>query len=113
MNKLKQNYGVDMSKHDQKLEQPTTQELQIQVPPDVQRGVYANQMFVANTQEEFVLDFILASPPTGMVNARVIISPTHAKRIVAALQESIGNYEAQFGEIAQIMPIAPSGAVKH
>ena len=61
------------------------QELQIQVPADVQRGVYANQMFTAHTQEEFIMDFILATPPIGMVNARVIVSPTHAKRIMAAL----------------------------
>jgi len=35
------------------------QEVQIQVPPDVARGVYANQLLVAHTQEEFVMDFIL------------------------------------------------------
>ncbi|MDQ6955604.1 MAG: DUF3467 domain-containing protein [Mariprofundaceae bacterium] len=91
----------------------TTQELQIQVPPEVQRGVYANQMFSTHTQEEFILDFILASQPAAIVNARVIISPTHAKRIVAALQENINNYEAHFGEIAQINPMAPSDTVRH
>ena len=76
------------------------QELQIQMPPEVQRGVYANQMLVAHTQEEFVLDFILATAPAGVVNARVLISPSHAKRIVAALQENIARYESVFGESA-------------
>ena len=94
-------------------QEPTTQELQIQVPPEVQRGIYANQMFATHTQEEFILDFILASQPAAVVNARVIISPTHAKRIVAALQENIDNYESHFGEIALINPMAPSGAVRH
>ncbi|MDQ6967463.1 MAG: DUF3467 domain-containing protein [Mariprofundaceae bacterium] len=94
-------------------EATTTQELKIQVPPEVQRGVYANQMFATHTQEEFILDFILASQPAAVVNARVIISPTHAKRIVAALQENIHNYESNFGEIAQINPIIPSDTIRH
>ena len=75
------------------------QELQIQMPPDVQRGVYANQMLVTHSQEEFVLDFILATAPAGVVNARVLVSPSHAKRIVAVLQENVARYESVFGEI--------------
>lgn len=94
-------------------ENEVSQELQVQLPPEVQRGVYANQMFVVHTQEEFVLDFILASQPTAVVNARVIISPTHAKRMLAALQENIANYESRFGEIAQVNPLASATVVKH
>jgi len=94
-------------------ENEVSQELQVQLPPEVQRGVYANQMFVVHTQEEFVLDFILASQPTAVVNARVIISPTHAKRMLAALQENIANYESRFGEIAQVNPLASDTVVKH
>jgi len=89
------------------------QEVQIQVPPDVARGVYANQLLVAHTQEEFVMDFILASPPTGLVNARVIISPSHAKRIAAALAENIAKYELQFGEIKNLTPGMPDHMVAH
>lgn len=89
------------------------QEMQIQVPPDVARGCYANQLLVAHTQEEFILDFILATPPAGMVSARVIVSPTHAKRIAAALQENIGKYEARFGEIENISPAVPDTLTAH
>ena len=35
----------------------------------------------------------------GVVNARVLTSPGHAKRIVAALADNIKKYEAQFGAI--------------
>jgi len=98
---------------DKNKQEAAPQELQIQVSPEIQRGTYANQMFVAHTQEEFILDFILASQPTAMINARVIISPTHAKRIVAALQENINNYEANFGKIDQVNPVAPDGAIRH
>jgi len=108
----RKNYGAEMTDKKDKQES-APQELQIQVPPEVQRGVYANQMFATHTQEEFILDFILASQPAGVVNARVIISPTHAKRIVSALQENINNYESHFGKIAQINPMIPSNTIRH
>ncbi len=95
-------------------EPQTEQQLQIHMPPEVQRGVYANQMMVAHTQEEFVLDFMLATPPAGVVNARVLVSPSHAKRIVAALQENIARYESMFGEIKAVRPMAdPATTTAH
>lgn len=80
------------------------QELQIQVPPEVQSGRYANQLFVTHTQEEFLLDFILATHPAAVLNARVIVSPSHVKRIIAALQDNIARYESIYGEIQDIVP---------
>ncbi|HKI61905.1 MAG TPA: DUF3467 domain-containing protein [Mariprofundaceae bacterium] len=88
-----------------------SQELQIQMPPDVQRGVYANQMLVTHSQEEFVLDFILVTAPAGVVNARVLVSPSHAKRIVATLQENVARYESTYGEIKPSIPAAVPGNV--
>jgi len=83
------------------------QEMQINFPPEVQRGVYANQMVVTHSQEEFMLDFILAAAPAGIVNARVVVSPMHAKRIAAVLLDNVAKYEARFGEIS--LPAAGQG----
>jgi len=80
------------------------QELQIQVAPEVQGGRYANQMIVTHTQEEFILDFILASNPVAVLNSRVLVSPSHAKRIISVLQDNIARYESVFGEIQSIIP---------
>lgn len=100
-----------MSENDN--QQRQQQELQIQIPPEVQRGVYANNMVVAHTQEEFVLDFILATPPVGTVNARVIVSPSHAKRIAQALIENIEKYESRFGEVENIPAGLPGDVITH
>jgi len=81
------------------------QELQVQVPEDVQRGTYANHFIASHTPEEFILDFILTSPPAAVVNARVVVTPSHAKRIAAALLENVARYEAVFGEITSNTPI--------
>jgi len=89
-------------------------QMQIQLTPEMQRGVYANQAYIAHTQEEFILDFILATPPGGVVNSRVIVSPTHARRLLATLQEAVGKYEQQFGPIGQIEPLnIPNNTVFH
>ncbi len=79
-------------------------DIPIKIPDEVLRGVYANQMAVAHTQEEFVLDFINLFPPGGVVNSRVIVSPGHLKRMIRALQENLGRYEQKFGPVDEAVP---------
>ncbi len=75
------------------------QDIKVNFPPDLQGGVYSNNMVVSHTKEEFVLDFLMVAPPAGAVTARVIVSPGHMKRILAALQDNISKYEKSFGTI--------------
>ena len=75
------------------------QEIKVNFPPELQGGVYSNNMVVAHTKEEFILDFLMVSPPTGTVTSRVIVSPGHMKRILAALVDNISKYEKAFGTI--------------
>lgn len=74
-------------------------EMKINFPEQLQGGVYANNMIVRHTKEEFVMDFIMVAPPAGAVTARVIISPGHMKRVINALQDNIKKYEQAFGTI--------------
>jgi hypothetical protein len=74
-------------------------EIPIKIPDEVLRGVYANQMVVSHTREEFLLDFINLFPPGGVVNARVIVSPGHLKRMIGALTENLEKYEGKFGPV--------------
>lgn len=75
--------------------------IQVKLTDDVLGGVYSNSMQVTHTREEFVLDFMSIFPPAGKVNARVIISPGHMKRIILALEGNLRKYESQFGPIKQ------------
>jgi hypothetical protein len=74
-------------------------EIHIKIPEDILRGVYANQMVVRHSREEFVIDFINVCPPEGIVNSRVIVSPGHLKRMIAALAENLARYEHRFGPV--------------
>ncbi|NOX97740.1 MAG: DUF3467 domain-containing protein [Nitrospirae bacterium] len=74
-------------------------EVRINFPQDLQGGVYANNMVVSHTREEFIMDFLMVGPRAGAVTARVITSPGHIKRIIAALQDNIKRYEQRFGNV--------------
>jgi hypothetical protein len=78
-------------------EQPM--EIQVTLPEQLRGGTYSNNMIVTHTKEEFLLDFLLVAPPTGTVVSRIILSPGHIKRVVAALQENIAKYETKHGFI--------------
>ena len=82
----------------------------VKMSDEVLRGVYANQMVVRHTREEFVLDFLNLFPPTAVVTARVVVSPAHLKRILSALQDNLRRYETQFGPIPDLAaPSPPDG----
>jgi hypothetical protein len=76
-----------------------TPELKLRMSEQVGAGVYANSMLVSHSPTEFILDFALITGGAGQVVARVITSPPHMKRVLAALEDNIRKYEAQFGPI--------------
>ena len=75
------------------------QEINVNFPPELQGGVYSNNMVVSHTKEEFILDFLMVAPPAGAVTARVVVSPKHMKRILSTLQNNVSKYEINFGNI--------------
>ena len=88
------------------------QNVNIKITDDVLKGSYANNMLVSHSKEEFSMDFINISafppPGQGIMTAKIITSPGHMKRIVAALTDNLKKYEDQFGTIEQAQ--APGGS---
>lgn len=77
-----------------------TQQLQIKATDESLKGVYANMVQISHGSEEFILDFANAIPPQGMLVSRVIVSPSHFKRLSLAMQENLKKYEEKFGTIS-------------
>ncbi len=86
---------------DQMSDEPAAPKLQVQIDDDVAQGVYSNLVLLNHTENEFVLDFAFIQPSNGRakVRTRVISSPRHTKRLLAALQKNIERYEERFGTI--------------
>ena len=100
-------------------QKPQQQGLQIDLSPEVSKGIYSNFAIISHSKNEFVADFAMLLPgmPKAQVGSRVILAPEHAKRLLAALNDNITRYEKEFGKI-ELPPlggartVAPFGTPK-
>lgn len=76
-------------------------EVKIEIDENTAQGVYVNLAMIGHSQDEFIVDFIFLQPqtPKAKVRSRIVTSPGHAKRLLAALKDNIAKYEARFGEV--------------
>ena len=86
-----------------KKEQQKQNQINIELSEEVAEGVYSNLAMIAHSNSEFVIDFIRLMPgvPKAKVKSRIVITPEHAKRLLAALNDNINKYEATHGPIKQ------------
>lgn len=87
----------------------------VQLPPELEGGVYANLLNVWHTAHEFTLDFAATLPAQrgpgeggeemlrvpAKVTARVKIAPTIVFDVIRALNENMTRYEQTFGPISR------------
>ena len=76
-------------------------QINIELTEEIAEGQYANLAMIAHSNSEFVIDFIRLMPgiPKAKVKARIVITPEHAKRLVAALTDNVNKFEESFGPI--------------
>ncbi|MFC3417054.1 DUF3467 domain-containing protein [Algoriphagus hitonicola] len=88
---------------DEKNQNRPDQQINVELSEEVAEGVYSNLAMIAHSNSEFVIDFIRLMPgvPKAKVKSRIIVTPDHAKRLLAALKDNIEKYEAAFGKISQ------------
>lgn len=59
-------------------------------------GVWANFARVSHTEHEFTLDFVrldqTTEPPSGIVVARVSVSPLFVQQLIEAMQDNWAKY---------------------
>jgi hypothetical protein len=76
-------------------------QINIELTEEIAEGTYSNLAMIAHSNSEFVIDFIRLMPgvPKAKVKARIVVTPEHAKRLLAALKDNIDKYENTFGLI--------------
>lgn len=79
----------------------THRDMEIDLREEIAQGSYANLAIISHSPTEFVLDFAAMLPGLSKprVSNRVIVTPEHAKRLLASLQDNITRYESQYGAI--------------
>jgi hypothetical protein len=76
-------------------------QIDIELSEEIADGIYSNLAIISHSNSEFIVDFVRLMPgiPKAKVKSRIILSPGHAKRLLAALNENINKFEQQFGDI--------------
>ncbi|OGR53106.1 MAG: hypothetical protein A2049_05150 [Elusimicrobia bacterium GWA2_62_23] len=84
-------------------QEPKTMQLEVQMDETTAQGTYANLAGVTHSETEFIFDFLFLQPnqPKAKLRARIISSPVHTKRFLAAMLENIKRYEERFGAIPE------------
>ena len=72
----------------------------VKASEEVLKGVYSNMVQTSHTSEEFFLDFFNLTPASGSMVSRVVVSPSHFKRLVGSLQDNLKKYEDEYGTIS-------------
>jgi hypothetical protein len=77
------------------------QQVNIEIGEKEAEGIYANLVMIAHSATEIVFDFarIMPGAPKTRVQARIIMTPTHAKLLQKTLEENLKKFEKQFGDI--------------
>ncbi len=79
----------------------TKPRLNIEIGEKEAEGLYANLAMIAHSPTEFIIDFarIMPGSPKTRVQARIVMTPAHAKMLRKTLEQNLKKYEDQFGEI--------------
>jgi len=85
-------------------EQP--QKREIKIADNIPGAEYANAMQANHNKDEFQLMFLNIMGASGRVTGKIITSPGHFKRIVAAMQTNLEKYEKQYGEIKESVDVS-------
>ncbi len=74
---------------------------EIKINDPIPGAEYTNIAQINHNEEEFQLTFANVMGPTGKVTAKLITTPGHFKRMIAAMAENLKRYEDRFGTIKQ------------
>lgn len=76
-------------------------QMKVELPEKESEGIYSNLAFITHSPSEIVIDFARMMPgvPKAKVYARIVMTPSHAKMLLNALDENLKKFENQFGPI--------------
>lgn len=83
----------------QKPNNPPAGAQEIKIADNIPGAEYANAMQVNHNKDEFQMMFLNILGISGRVTGKIITSPGHFKRMIAAMSENLKKYEERYGEV--------------
>jgi hypothetical protein len=80
---------------------PQAPAINLEVGDKESEGIYSNFVVISHSLSEFVLDFarVLPGVPKSKVFARIVMTPTNVRSLLAALEQNVKKFEDQYGKI--------------
>ena len=88
-------------------------QMQINMTPEVEKGLYSNLAIMGFTPTEFIIDFVFHHPamPRANVQSRVVMSPVQAKRLMRLPEQNLAAFEKKAGTINLAEDTAPNAPI--
>ena len=74
---------------------------EIKIADNIPGAEYANAMQINHNKDEFQMMFLNILGLSGRVTGKIITSPGHFKRIIAAMEDNLKKYEERFGQVKE------------
>jgi hypothetical protein len=74
---------------------------EIKVADNIPGAEYANAMQVNHNKDEFQMMFLNIMGVSGRMAGKIITSPGHYKRMIAAMADNLKKYEERYGEVKE------------
>jgi hypothetical protein len=80
---------------------PDQRTVNIEIGDKEWEGIYSNFVIITHSPSEFVIDFarMLPGANKAKVFSRILMTPQHAKALMATLENNIKRFESEHGEI--------------
>lgn len=85
------------------------QQIPVRFSDDDVKGRFASTVQVSHQPDHFVLDFFMAAPPSAQLVSRVIVTPSHLKRLAKVIDDQLKAYEQAFGKVDASKEISTIG----
>ena len=81
--------------------QPGQKPQEIKIADNIPGAEYANAMQVNHNKDEIQMMLLNIMGGSGRVTGKIITSPGHFKRMIAAMVDNLKKYEERFGEVKE------------
>ncbi|MCK0107644.1 MULTISPECIES: DUF3467 domain-containing protein [Pseudomonadales] len=75
--------------------------VQLFLPDELKASAFCNSAFAQFSPEEFSIDFVNMGAMSNSVVSRIVMTPSHTKRLMKLLAQKVHEYEDMFGEIPE------------
>jgi hypothetical protein len=77
--------------------------MSIFLPDNLKSAVFCNSAFAQFAPEEVSIDFLNMGAMSNSVVSRVVMTPSHTKRLIGVLTKKVAEYEEMFGVVPEII----------